>query len=104
MNNGGLLQFFQSADGHTAHVVPSALGAIGTVKCADIVSRALAVVVADGVPDDQSAREQLVEALDAPAQEALEALDQEFFAYPDNLTDLMFECVRERPGTFGPVS
>ena len=94
VNNGGFAQYFQSAEGHTADVAPSALRAIGAVRCADIVSRALAVVAA----------EQLIEALDAPALEALEALDQEFFGYPDNLTDLLFEYVRLHPSTFGPVS
>jgi hypothetical protein len=80
VNNGGFAQYFQSADGHTANAAPSALRAIGAVKCADIVGRALAVVAADGLPDDQSSREQLIEAVDASAQEALETLDQEFLA------------------------
>jgi hypothetical protein len=104
VNNGGFAQYFQSADGHTANFAPTALRAIGAVKCAEIVGRALAVVAADGLPDSHSAREELIEALDAPAQAALEALDQEFLAYPDNLTDLLFEYVRLRPATFGPVS
>jgi hypothetical protein len=60
-------------------------------------------VSSDGVPDDQGSREQLIEGLDGPAQEALESLDQEFLAYPDNLTDLLYEYVRLRPNTFGPV-
>jgi hypothetical protein len=104
VNNGGFAQYFQNADGHTANAAPSALRTIGALTCADIVGRALAVVAADGLPDDQSAREQLVEALDASALEKLEALDQEFLAYPDNLTDLLFEYVRLHPATFGPVS
>ena len=103
VNNGGFAQYFQSADGHTANAAPSALRAIGAAKCADIVGRALAVVTADRLPDDQSAREQLIESLDESAQAALNALDREFFRYPDNLTDLLFEYVRLRPGTFGPV-
>ena len=104
VNNGGFLQYFQSADGHTANVAPAALRAIGAAKCSDIVGRALAVASAQGLPDDQQSRERLIEALDTPAQEALEALDQEFFAYPDNLTDRLFEYVRSHPQTFGPVS
>lgn len=104
VNNGGFAQYFQSEEGYTANTAPSALRAIGAVKCADLVRRALAMVTVDGLPDDQSAREQLIEVLDTRAQEALEALDQEFMAYPDNLTDLLFEYVRLRPHAFGPVS
>lgn len=104
VNNGGFAQYFQTANGQAANVAPSALRTIGAVTCADIVSRALVMVAPDGLPDDQSAREQLIEALDAPAREVLEILEQEFFAYPDNLTDLLFEYVRQRPGTFGPAN
>lgn len=57
-----------------------------------------------GRAPSKGAREQLIKALDASAQEALEAVDQEFFPYPDNRTDLLLEYVRLRPGTFGPVS
>jgi hypothetical protein len=103
VNNGGFLQYFQSADGHTANAAPAALRAIGAGKCADIVSRALAVVSQQALPDDQASREQLIESLDGPAQDALESLDQEFFSYLDNLTDLLFEYVRSHPQTFGPV-
>jgi hypothetical protein len=103
VNNGGFLHYFQSADGHTDNVAPRALRTIGAAKCADIVDRALAVVSADGLPDDRSSREQLIEALDDPSLGVLEALDQEFFAYPDNLTDLLVEFVRAHPKTFGPV-
>jgi hypothetical protein len=61
------------------------------------------VVCADGLPNDQASREELIELLDEPSLSALEALDQEFFTYPDNLTDLLFEFVRSHPKTFGPV-
>jgi len=103
VNNGGFLQYFQSTGGHTINVAPRALRAIGAARSADIVDRALAVVGADGLPDDQASREQLIGALDEPSLGALEALDREFFAYPDNLTDLLFEFVRSHPKTFGPV-
>ena len=104
VNNGGFAQYFQSVDGHTANAVPSALRDIGAATCARIVGRALAVVATEALPVDQRLREQLIEALDETAQEALEALDQEFLAYPDNLTDLLFDFVRLRPHTFGQVS
>ena len=45
----------------------------------------------------------LTEAITDETSEKLEGLDQEFFAYPDNLTELLFEFVRAHPETFGPV-
>jgi len=35
--------------------------------------------------------------------EKLEHLDQKFFAYPDNLTDLLFAYVSQHPGEFGTL-
>jgi hypothetical protein len=34
----------------------------------------------------------------------LEPLDQEFFSYPHNLTDLLFAYVSEHPEEFGTVA
>jgi hypothetical protein len=33
----------------------------------------------------------------------LSSLDEEFIAYPDNLTDLLFEYVASHPDAFGDV-
>lgn len=40
---------------------------------------------------------------DEHAIDALESLDQEFFAYQDNLTELLFDYVRARSSVFGPI-
>src|SRR5207249_833142 len=103
VNNGGFAQYFSGADGHTANFAATALRLIGADRCADIVSRALRAVAADALPEDQPTRERLVDALDARAKAALESLDQEFFGYPDNLTNLLFEYVRSKPQMFGAV-
>jgi hypothetical protein len=103
INNGGFAQYFSSADGYTANFAPTALRRIGAAKCADIVARALGTVSPDALPDDQASREQVIGALDRPSQDALESLDQEFFAYPDNLTELLFEYVSSNPRAFGTI-
>jgi DNA replication initiation complex subunit (GINS family) len=103
VNNGGFAQYFTSADGHTANFAAAALQRIGANRCADIVTRALRSVTGSLLPDDQSSREQIVNGLDEHAQEVLESLDQEFFAYPDNLTELLFEYVRSNPQVFGGI-
>jgi hypothetical protein len=103
VNNGGFVQLFSAADGDSANSTPRALKAIGAQACAGIVERALRVVSPHPLPRDQSLREQLVDRLGPDERDLLEALDQEFFAYPDNLTDLLFDYVRARPKVFGRV-
>jgi hypothetical protein len=103
VNNGGFTQYFQSAEGHTANFAPTALRRIGAAKCADIVARAIATVSEDTLPEDQESREQLIEGLDSEASDALESLDQEFFGYPNDLTELLFEYVHSNPQAFGTI-
>lgn len=103
VNNGGFEQFFSAVDGDSANSAPQALRAIGAHACAGIVERALRVVSPHALPREQSLREDLIDQLDQDAQDALEMLDQEFFAYPDNLTDLLFDYVRSQPHVFGRV-
>ena len=102
VNNGGFSQYFASA-GHTANFAPLALRRIGAAKCADIVARALALVSPHALPEDRESRKRLVDAFDSAAQAALQSLDEEFFAYPDDLTELLFDHVRSNPQTFGTI-
>lgn len=83
--------------------MPRALRTIGANACADIVERALRVVSPRGLPREQSLREDLVDQLGQDERDALEVLDQEFLAYPDNLTDLLFAFVRAHAHVFGRV-
>ena len=103
LNNGGFSQYFASWDGETANFAPSALRQIGAKACAAIVERALVAVSSDPLPQSQDERSALVDSLDSSVLEGLEELDSEFFAYPDNLTNLLFEFVRTHPNAFGPV-
>ena len=103
VNNGGFAEYFGSADGHTANFAPVALRRIGADRCADIVRRALLTVSPQALPDDQTTRQALIATLSEDAQAALGQLDEEFFAYPDNLTELLFQFVSARPGEFGAV-
>jgi hypothetical protein len=103
VNNGGFLQYFASSDGETASYAPAALRKIGAKACAEIVERALRAVSSAPLPEPHEEREQLVESLDSAAREAVEALDQDFFTYPDNLTNLLFAHVAAHAEAFGPV-
>lgn len=103
VNNGGFAQYFTSADGHTANFAPEALRRVGANNFADIVARAFYAVSPSPLPDDQLSRQEIIDGIDEKTQDTLESLDQEFFAYPDNLTELLFEYVRSNPQVFGDV-
>ena len=81
VNGGGFSHYFSSSEKDTVPFAPAALRTIGALKCAAIVEAALQV----GAAGDTS------------------ALDEEFMAYPDNLTELLFDYVASHPDVFGAV-
>lgn len=103
VNNGGFHQYFLNSAGETANFVPQALRRIGARSAAEIAERALRVVSSEPLPEDQDARQAMLEGLNEEAIDRLEALDAEFYAYPDDLTELLFEFVRAHPQEFGPT-
>ena len=68
---------------------------------ADIVDRALRALPCHPLPDDDVDRQAIVEGLSDDACGQLEALGAEFFAYPDDLTALLFDFVCAHPEEFG---
>jgi len=100
VNNGGFDAYFRHTDPKVIAHAPVALKEIGALQCCAVVERALQFLepvrsTLKGQGDNQEADD---------AVNALDALDQEFFAYPDNLTELLFAFVAKRPEAFGPVS
>ena len=81
VNSVGFSNYLNGSDSDTAEFAPIALKEIGAFKCASIVEKALQVG-----PDGD-----------------LDELDGQFYAYPDNLTDLLFEFVASHPETFGTI-
>lgn len=81
VNSGGFESFFEYEDPALVAFAPEALKTIGAVSCADIVRRAISA---------QSGQ--------------LDDLDAEFYVYPDDLTDLLYEYVSVNPVAFGPIS
>lgn len=101
VNNGGFEQFFRNIDGEIVGHAPEALRTIGAQAYAKIVERSIKVLKAKSVlPHDLNT---LVDELDEEALGQLSELDSEFMAYPDNLTEFLFEYVRMNPKDFGPV-
>jgi hypothetical protein len=103
VNNGGFEQYFASWDGETATFAPTALQRIGANQCAHIVERALRVVSQQQLPVDQAGRQKVIDSLSDIDREKLRALDDEFFAYPDNLSNRLFDFVKSHPAVFGPI-
>ena len=95
VNNGGFSQYFSNSGGESASFVVEALETVGAPETAGICKRAIAVAFPSGLPRSAAA--------DFPDEvlEKLEPLDQEFFSYPHDLTDLLFTYVSEHPQEFG---
>ena len=103
VNNGGFSQYFLNSSAETAAFVAEALEAIGAPKTASICRRAIATSFPSGLqPTVEVIRSS---AADFPDEllKKLETLDQEFFAYPHNLTDLLFAYVSDHPEEFGAL-
>jgi hypothetical protein len=102
VNNGGFDQYFRNTDYELIAHTATALRAIGAASCAAIVDSAIQVI--SPMPVDNDARCDALDSAEDDAQDRLNALDTQFFAYPDNLTDLLFAYVSRNAGLFGEVS
>ena len=101
--NGGFFQYFEYCDGDAAEYAPTALRAIGAQTCAEIVHRALRTVSPSPLPASQPDREKLLDAVAESVTDQMADLTDQFLAYPDNLTDLLFSYVAAHPESFGAV-
>jgi len=94
VNNGGFDQFFFNSSGDCAYFAPRALQILGATEMSEIAARANAVFGPDGPPREWNARQEALFALSDSAQTLLEALDVAFFAYPEDLAQLVARYVR----------
>jgi hypothetical protein len=95
INNGGFHQYFWNSSGSLVPDVAGALRAIGAITMSEIVEQAVEAVGHDIYWSDDSVRRATLAAL-APAVVAmLDEFTQAFFAYPDNLTMLLYKYVSE---------
>ena len=103
VNNGGFSQYFSNSSAETASFVETALDSIGAPKTADICKRAIACAFPNGLPATEEDISSAAADFSDEVLEALEPLDQEFFAYPQDLTGLLFAYVSKHPEEFGPL-
>ena len=88
VNNGGFSQYFVNSSAETAAFVVEALRTIGAPDTAAICERAIAAAFPTGLPDSEDAIRSLASDFPDEVIGKLEELDQEFFSYPHDLTDL----------------
>jgi Domain of unknown function (DUF4375) len=103
VNNGGFSQYFQNSSCETAGFVAEALDQIGAPKTAGICRRAVETAFPKGLPSDPMAISEAAASFPSDVEEALSDLDEEFIAYPHNLTELLFAYVSRCPDEFGPL-
>ena len=101
VNNGGFSQYFLNSSAETAAFVAEALDVIGAPGTADICRRAIMCAFPDGLPATPEAISSIAADLSDETLKELDALDAEFFAYPHDLTELLFAYVSTHPEEFG---
>ena len=103
VNNGGFSQYFLNTSAETAAFVAEALDTIGAPKTGDICRRAIACAFPEGLPPQPERISSLAAEFSEDILGQLEALDTEFFAYPHDLTELLFAYVSRHPEEFGSL-
>jgi len=101
VNNGGFSQYFSNNSAESAAFVVQALETINAPRTASICNRAIVTAFPGGLPTTMRAIRSAATDFSEEIIAELEPLNQEFFSYPHNLTDLLFTYVRAHPEEFG---
>lgn len=100
VNNGGFIQFFDNAGGALADETVPAFKRIGAEKTAAICKKALDAL-GQALPADWEERRALLDKIvDDRVGELLEACDDAFYEYPDDLEALNVAYVRKNAEHF----
>jgi len=100
VNNGGFHQFFFNSAGDCTAETISALDVIGAHAVADLLKRAAGMFPNGSPPKDRQARIEVLRT-SFPKTDEFRTLDEEFFAYPDDLASLLENYVLKTGGS-GP--
>jgi hypothetical protein len=103
VNNGGFSQYFLNSSAETAPFVVEALRTIDAPETAAICERAIAAAFPSGLPVSEDTIRSAATEFSDEVLEKLEELDQQFFSYPHDLTDLLFTYVSGHPEEFGAL-
>jgi hypothetical protein len=100
VNNGGFNQYFINSSGKFAHQTIQSLKRIGANTTADILQKAIDQFPDKKVPQDRDERNELVEQIEATANEVWNELDQQFYQYADDLNTLNLHYVKQHKAFF----
>ena len=103
VNNGGFSQYFLNSSAETAAFVADALETIGAPSTAAICRRAIGCAFPDGLPPTPEEISSVAAEFSEELSAKLDALDTEFFAYPNDLTELLYAYVSSHPEEFGAM-
>ncbi len=95
VNSGGFHQYFSNNTGSLVPDAADALRAIGATTMSAIVGQAIEALGREIPWSDNAARKAALATLSSEVVAKLGQCDQEFFAYPDNLTTLLYKYVSE---------
>lgn len=103
VNNGGFSQYFFNSSCETAGFVAEALETIGAPKTADICRHAISIAFPNGLPSEPKMISLAASEFPDEIEGKLDALDREFYHYPNDLTQLLFTYVSAHPEEFGDL-
>lgn len=95
VGNGGFYHYYFNSTGDTVAFAPEALRQIGARKLSAIVTQADGVFPGGKPSKDSLERQQSLENLGDELLNRLEDFSEKFLAYPDDLTDLLFQHVQK---------
>lgn len=100
VNNGGFDQYFFNSSGDYVHETLSALEEIKAPITADIFDQAVKAFPVFPIPKDIEKRRKFMEKLPKEIFEKWAALDDKFYDYPENLSELVIEFVKTHRDKF----
>ncbi|WP_298521191.1 DMP19 family protein [uncultured Kordia sp.] len=100
VNNGGFDQYFFNSSGEYAHETLTALKDINAPKMAAILHQAIKIFPTVPIPKNAEARRECMEKISETITDNWDSLDNEFYQYPENLTELSIEYVKNNKSKF----
>lgn len=100
INNDGFHQFYWNSSGDYAIETIDALIKIGANKTAEIVKKANSEFKNGSLQKDRTERQNELELIEKKAEENWNKCDSEFYAYQDNLTELLIAFVIKNKSDF----
>ena len=101
VNNGGFSQYFFNSPGDYAHQTVESLKLIGANNVAKILQEAIDKFPNKTVPQDRTERQDvLLDEIEEKNEDVWNELDDKFYEYPDDLSQLNFDYIKQNKEFF----